>query len=339
VSTTREAPTTTARDDVETRLAAHRPELLAFAYRMTGSLHDAEDAVQETLLRAWRAQDRYDPAQASVRTWLYRIATNVCLTMLRRRGRRALPADLGAPGDDLRRPLVATTDVAWLQPLPDATVAGDPAAVVVDRSDLRLALVAARQALPARQRAVVILRDALGCTVGETAAILATTPAAVHSAHQRARATLAAREAGADELDGDDPRAGAIVDAYAAAFEAADLDAIAGLVVADVALEMPPVPMWFRGRAHYREFMAGVFERRGRRWRLVPTRANGQRALAAYVPTARGGLGLHSYQVFAVTAGGIARTTVFHDDDVLRRLGPLPVPGPGTAPADPTYQG
>ncbi len=312
-------------DDIEDRLEPHRRELLAFCYRMLGSIHDAEDVVQDTMLRAWRARDRYDPAQASLRTWLYRIATNACLTAAGQRGRRALPTDLQGAGHDPGGPLVPATDVAWLQPLPDALLADpadDPATIVGRRADLRLALVAAMQRLPARQRAAVILREALACSAAEIAVILDTTPAAVNSALQRARVTLDGPAAlGRPGLDPDDPDCRRLVDAYVTAFERADVAAITAVVAADVILEMPPVPTWFAGRADYGRFMAAMFERRGPGWRLTVTRANGQPALAAYARAADGALETHSYQVLEVRPDGIGRHTVFYDQALMAHLG------------------
>jgi RNA polymerase sigma-70 factor (ECF subfamily) len=313
----------TGHPDIEHDLETHRRELLAFCYRMLGSLHDAEDAVQETLLRAWRAADRYDETRASVRTWLYRIATNVCLTAAGRRGRRALPADLAAASDDPRQPLVMANEVAWLQPLPDALVADqDPAVTVTDRADLRLAVIAAMQRLPARQRAAVILREALSCSASEIAELLDTTTPAVNSALQRARATLAG-PAGPPPpgLRPDDARCRQFVDAYVEAFERADPAAITALVTADVILEMPPVAAWFAGPSDYQQFMAGVFERRPGAWRLVPTRSNGQPALVAYCPGPEGTYDMHSYQVLDITEGGIRRQTVFYDQVLMAAVG------------------
>ena len=312
------------RTDFERAVTAHRREVLAFCYRMLGSVDDAEDAVQETMLRAWRAADRYDPSRASVRTWLYRIATNVCLTSIGGRRRRALPAALGAPSTDPTTPLVASTEVAWLQPLPDRFLADDdPAATAVQRSHLRLALVAALQHLPARQRAAVILREVLDWSAVEIAELLGTTPAAVNSALQRARTTLA-RRGGRPAGSVDDAAARRFVDAYAAAFARADLGAIRELVTADVILEMPPVPVWFAGRDDFVRFMERVYATRGTGWRMVPTSANTQPAATAYAPHDAGAVALHSYQVFDVDGGGISRVTVFYDHPMLRRLG---VPG------------
>ncbi|HEX8928555.1 MAG TPA: RNA polymerase subunit sigma-70, partial [Actinomycetota bacterium] len=172
----------------------YRHELLAHCYRMLGSVHDAEDLVQETYLRAWRAHDQFE-GRSSLRTWLYRIATNACLTSLESRGRRPLPTGLGAPSSDPETPVVEQPEVPWLEPIPDAMVGaelGDPATIVTNRESIRLALIAALQHLPPRQRAVLLLRDVVVMTAAETAEILDTTPAAVNSALQRARGQLAA---------------------------------------------------------------------------------------------------------------------------------------------------
>ena len=295
-------------------LEAHRRELLTFCYRMLGSVHDAEDAVQETMIRAWRASDRYDAALASVRTWLHRIATNVCLTAAANRRRRALPADLGAPGGDPTALPIPSSEIAWLQPLPDS-----PEDTAVVRNGLRLALVAAMQRLPARQRAALILRETLDSSADEIAAALDTTTAAVNSALQRARATLAGA-AGEPSLDPDDPAARRFVEAYADAVERADIEAIRALVTADVVLEMPPVPEWFVGPDDYARFMGAALARRTG-WRMIPTRANGQPALIAYASTDAGTIGPHSYQVLDVGAGGIRRTTVFYDQALMAHFG------------------
>jgi RNA polymerase sigma-70 factor, ECF subfamily len=174
-----------AGDDGLVDFEPYRGELVAYCYRMLGSVHEAEDVVQETMLRAWRARDRYDGTRASVRTWLYRIAANVCLSALEGRARRPLPSGLGAPGDDPAAPLTAALDIPWLQPFPDARFD------IGVRTDMRLALVAAMQALPPRQRAVLVLREVLEFSAAEVAVQLGTTVTAVNSALQRARAALA----------------------------------------------------------------------------------------------------------------------------------------------------
>nr|WP_116201598.1 RNA polymerase subunit sigma-70 [Amycolatopsis circi] len=285
----------------------HRGELTAYCYRMVGSFHEAEDLVQETLLRAWKARDRYDSARASLRTWLYRIATNVCLTALEGRARRPLPSGLGAASDDPGAPLPPATDIPWLQPFPDALCDADT------RAGLRLAWVAATQVLPARQRAVVVLRSVLEFSAAEVATQLETTVPAVNSALQRARAALA--DAGElDEIaEPDDAETQAVIDRYARAFEAADVEALVRLLTDDAILEMPPVPLWFRGSDDYGRFMHRVFEMRGVGWSVRGLTANGQPALAAYTPDGQ----LHTLQVFTVTGGRISHNVVFADPRVF----------------------
>jgi RNA polymerase sigma-70 factor, ECF subfamily len=322
-------------EDFERRADPYRSELLAHCYRMLGSVHEAEDLVQETLLRAWRAYDRFDERRASLRTWLHRIATNACLTALEKQARRPLPSEIGAPGDDPEQPLVPGYEVPWLQPLPDAmlrTDPNDPASVLVARGSLRLAFVAAMQLLPPRQRAVLILRDVLDWSAAEVAGALETTPAAVNSALQRARARLAEAAVGEDEVsEPTDRRHRALVDRYVAAFENADLVALERLLTADAVLEMPPFLNWYVGQADYVGFIARCLRLRGTGWRMFPVGANGQPAVAAYVPGDDGVLRLHTLQVFTVADAGIARTTVFQDPDVFAvfRLPPTVDAGAG----------
>jgi RNA polymerase sigma-70 factor, ECF subfamily len=269
--------TTQNRDE---RHEAFRGDLLAHCYRMLGSVEEAEDLVQETLLRAWRAADRYDPKRASLRTWLHRIATNACLSALEGRARRPLPSGLGPAGNDPQAPLVPSLDVPWLQPFPDARL-GDPADAAQQRAGLRLALVAALQLLPARQRAALVLREVLQLPAAEVAQALGTSVASVNSSLQRARATLRAAAPALEELrEPADPDERAVVERYLAAFEAADVPGLTRLLADNVVLEMPPVALWLVGRAHYREFMERVFAMRGTGWRLLPVQANGSRALS-----------------------------------------------------------
>ena len=295
-------------------LEPFRGELLVHCYQMLGSVHDAEDLVQETMLRAWRARSSYDSGRASVRTWLHRIATNACLNALEGRARRPLPTGLGAPSDQPEEALVRGHEVSWLQPLPDARV-GDPATVVADRGQLRLAFVAAVQLLPPRQRAVLILREVLDFSAAEVASTLDTSTAAVNSALQRARATLASSALpGRDDPSDVDARA--LVDRYMAAFEAADVPALVGMLAHDAVLEMPPMLNWYVGPDHYGRFIARVFASRGPGWRMLPLAANGQPGVAAYAPD-EGGHVLHTVQVFDVSAAGIRRNTTFQDSDVF----------------------
>jgi RNA polymerase sigma-70 factor (ECF subfamily) len=321
----RAAPTgaavTVTGDDFERRADPFRRELLAHCYRMLGSAHEAEDLVQETMLRAWRSYDRFDDRRASLRTWLYRIATNACLTALDGARRRPLPSGLGGPGDDPEQPLIRALDIPWLQPIPDAlvgTTPDDPATVGAARGGLRLAFVAAMQYLPARQRAILILRDVLGFPALDVADILATTPAAVTSGLQRARVRLAevsATEEGTEEPS--DPTRRALVDQYVAAFERADVPALTRLLTDQVALEMPPVPLWLLGRQHYGQFMSRVFRIRGSDGRMVPTAANGQAAAGAYFRGPSGTYEANSLQVFSLTGSGIARNVVFQDPSLF----------------------
>ena len=309
------------------RHEAFRGDLLAHCYRMLGSVEEAEDLVQETLLRAWRAADRYDPQRASLRTWLHRIATNACLTALEGRARRPLPTGLGPAGDDPHVPLVPSLDVPWLQPFPDAWLGtGDPADLAQQRAGLRLALVAALQLLPPRQRATLVLREVLQLPATDVAQILDSSVASVNSSLQRARATIRAAGPALDQLrEPADPAERAVVDRYLAAFEAADVPGLTRLLADDVVLEMPPVALWLAGRAHYREFMEGVFARRGPGWRLLTADANGSPALAAYAPDpASGGVRAHKHQVFTAT-GGLIRHCVTFADPTVFSLFELPV--------------
>jgi RNA polymerase sigma-70 factor (ECF subfamily) len=314
------AATTTTQREVphHERHEAFRGELLAHCYRMLGSVDEAEDLVQETLVRAWRAADRYDPQLASLRTWLHRIATNACLTALQGRARRPLPSGLGPAGDDPQVPLVPRLDVPWVQPFPD-TLLGDPADAAQQRAGLRLALVAALQLLPARQRAALVLREVLQLSAAEVAQVLDSSVASVNSSLQRARATLRAAGPVLEELrEPDDPAERAVLERYLSAFEAADVPGLTRLLADDVVLEMPPVALWLVGSAHYREFMERVFGMRGPGWRLLPVRANRSPALAAYAPDpATGGVRAHSLNVFTVTGGRIRRCVTFADPAVF----------------------
>jgi RNA polymerase sigma-70 factor (ECF subfamily) len=310
-----------ATDDFEARTWPYRSELVAHCYRMLGSVHDAEDLVQDTMVRAWRAWDRYDPSVASVRTWLYKIATNACLTALHGRARRPLPSGLGAASDDPDTPLVPSFEVPWLQPFPDDRLGGglaDPAAEVARRGSLRLALIAAMQVLPPKQRAVLILREVLEFTAAEVAGILDMSVPAVNSALQRARAGLSGMAVGEDDIsEPDDRSVRQTVDRYIRAFEAADVDTLVTLLTDDAVLEMPPVPLWYHGKVYYGRFIARVFAMRGPDWRMLPTSANGQPAAVAYCRGDDGTYHLHTLQVFTVTPAGIARTVVFQDPQVF----------------------
>jgi RNA polymerase sigma-70 factor, ECF subfamily len=289
----------------------YRGELVAYCYRMLGSFHEAEDLVQETMLRAWKARDRYDRTRASVRTWLYRIAANACLSALEGRARRPLPSGLGAPSDDPGAPLTPAFGIPWLQPFPDARFD------IGVRADMRLALVAAMQVLPPRQRAVLVLREVLQFSAAEVATQLGTTVTAVNSSLQRARAALADAGDAGEVTEPDDPGVRAVIGRYVRAFEAADVPALVRLLTEDAVLEMPPVPLWYRGSRDYGLFMRRVFDTRGTGWGIRQLTANGQPALAAYAPEPGGGHRLHTLQVLTVTGGRVACNVVFADPRVF----------------------
>jgi RNA polymerase sigma-70 factor, ECF subfamily len=311
-----------------------RRELLAHCYRLLGSVDDAEDLVQETYLRAWRAYDGFQ-GRSSVRTWLYRIATNACLTASQHRARRPLPSGLGGPGGDPSQPQAAPgSEVAWLQPIPDALVTpetGDPAAVVVSRESLRLALIASLQYLPPRQRAVLILREVLAFPAVEVAGMLGTTTAAVKSALQRARSRIEQVAPQADRVaEPDEPEVRALLERYIAAFESSDAAALEALLRADATLEMTPSRTWFSGGEAIACAVSGLGSPGD--WRMIAVSANGQPAAAAYL---RGRDGIHrAYGIVVLTAaaGGITRIVVFGDGDLFARFG-LPLAHPADAGA------
>jgi RNA polymerase sigma-70 factor (ECF subfamily) len=313
----------TVSEDFTSLTVRFRGELLAHCYRMLGSAEEAEDLVQETYLRAWRSFAGFE-GRSSVRTWLYRIATNVCLTAIERRGRRPLPSGLGGAAEDPQAQLVRAPEVPWLQPFPDLLAGGyeDPAAVTVTRTGIRLAFVAALQYLSARERAVLILRDVLDFPAAEAADLLGTTTTAVNSGLRRARAQLAQALPAEDELaEPTDPAQRALLDRFAAAFENADANALAELLREDVVLEMPPLLTWFAGRATVTSFMASrVFARFGG-FRMVPVMANGQPAFAAYTRGDDGAYHAHEVLVPTVTKTGIARIVVFLSPELVTMFG------------------
>jgi RNA polymerase sigma-70 factor, ECF subfamily len=332
----------TISEEFTSRTSQFRGELLAYCYRMLGSADEAEDLVQETYLRAWRSFDRFQ-GRSSVRTWLYRIATNVCLTAIQRRGRRPLPSGLGGPTEDPQAPVVAGPEVPWLQPLPDALLAAepqDPAAVAASRAGIRLALVAALQHLSARQRAVLILREVLGWPATQVAELLGTTTTAVNSGLRRARAQLRRALPAEDELaEPTEADRRALLERFAVAVEHGDASALAELLAEEVALEMPPLLTWFSGRQPVARFLAGQLLAEPGRLRRVAVMANGQPAFAVYQRDRGGAYQAHAVQVLTVTTTGIARIVAFQDpglfasfglprEDRAAAAGPAPAQGP-----------
>jgi RNA polymerase sigma-70 factor (ECF subfamily) len=316
---------TPASDDFARLADPFRGELLAHCYRMLGSVHDAEDQVQETMIRAWRSYGDFE-GRSSLRTWLYRIATNACLRALENRSRRPLPSGLAEPGDDPEDGLVAEQpEVPWLQPFPDALLASgsaDPASIVASREGMRLALIAALQYLPGRQRAVLILRDVLGWRAAEVAELLGASTGAVNSVLQRARARIEQVAPAADEMrEPADPDDQELLSRYAAAFENADITALMRLLHEDAVLEMPPQPVWFAGRVPVAAFIGSVVLREPSGFRMIPTTANGQPALAAYARGDDGVYRAHAIQVLTLAGSRVARIVSFNDPGLVTTFG------------------
>ena len=302
-----------------------RRELLAHCYRMLGSIQDAEDLVQETYLRAWRSYDGFE-GRSSVRTWLYHIATNGCLTELTRNSRRMLPSGLCDPEPDPGAyPEAAGAEVNWLQPAPDAMVtpdSADPAAIVAAREGLRLALIASLQYLPPRQRAVLVLRDVLAFPATEVAVMLGTTTASVKSALQRARARLEELAPAADQItEPAAPQARALLDQYIAAFENADAAALERLLVHDATLEATPLRTWFAGHKTCVSFLRNYILGSPGDWRMLATSANGQPAAAAYTRDQHGDYQPYGIVVLTVTSAGIRRISSFGDPRLVTVFG------------------
>ncbi len=310
-----EAATT---QELETRLEQYRSELTAYCYRMLASPFEAEDAVQETFLRAWRAYEGFE-GRAALRSWLYRIATNVCIDMLKGRERRARPMDLGPAQEPIEAGLNTLPEVTWIQPMPTT----DPEEAAVSRETIRLAFVAALQHLPARQRAVLILCEVLRWRASEVAELLETSVASVNSALQRARATLEAADITevapeVDETDAD------LLARYVQAFEAYDMEALTSLIKDDAIQSMPPYDMWLRGRDDIFTWWLGPgIGCRGSR--VIPTTAaNGSPAFGQYKPSPDGGYDPWALQVLEVEDGRIAELTFFLDTETLFPLFGLP---------------
>jgi RNA polymerase sigma-70 factor, ECF subfamily len=321
----------TATVSVEAQLEQYRVELTAYCYRMLGSV-DAEDAVQETFIRAWRAYDSFE-GRSALRSWLYRIATNVCFDMLESRKRRARPMDLGPSSEPVAEHLNTLPEVTWIEPMPDGRVIpeGDPAAVAEARETVRLAFVAALQHLPPRQRAVLILCEVLRWQASEVAELLDTTVASVNSALQRARATLSANNvqpsATAPSLDAADEE---LLARYVEAFERYDIEALTSLIHEDATQSMPPFDMWLAGRDDILTwwFGPGITCLNSR---VIPvTSANGAPAFGQYRPVP-GGEGYEPWalQVLEIENGKIVEFTFFLDTNTVFPLFGLPLEYPG----------
>ncbi|MFF5975957.1 sigma-70 family RNA polymerase sigma factor [Streptomyces sp. NPDC012769] len=297
------------------QLEKYRTELTGYCYRMLGSAFEAEDAVQDTMVRAWRSLDSFE-GRSSLRSWLYRIATNVCLDSLSAGNRRARPMDLTDPTPVAQARLNERPEITWLEPVPDGRVlpsVADPAETAVSRETVRLAFVAALQHLPPKQRAVLILREVLAWKASEVAELLDTTVASVNSALQRARATLAeqapAASDGADPLDEEQK---ALLERYVAAFEGYDMKALTALLHEDATMSMPPYDLWLRGHDDIVGWMLGVGEVcRGSK--LVPTVANGQPAFAHYHPDPEGGYAPWALIVLQLHDGKVGGMDFFLD--------------------------
>jgi RNA polymerase sigma-70 factor, ECF subfamily len=314
-----EATPALAPADLDRALEEHRKELTGYCYRMLASPFEAEDAVQETMLRAWRSHEGFE-GRASLRSWLYRIATNVCLDMLGSKERRVRPMDLGPAREPVVENLNVPAEVTWVQPIPD------PADTAVERETIRLAFVAALQHLPPRQRAVLILCEVLRWQATEVAELLGTTVASVNSALQRARAGLSGSGVGAadsvEELDEDQRE---LLDRYVEAFEAYDIEALTALIREDATQSMPPYDLWLSGRDDIFAWWFGPgIGCKGSR--VIPAgTANGLPAFGQYKPSESGiGFDPWALQVVEVSRNGIAELTFFLDTETLFPLFGLP---------------
>lgn len=302
-------------DDFPTLTERYQRELLAHCYRMSGSVHEAEDLVQETFLRAWKASADFQ-GRSSVRTWLYRIATNVCLTNLEGRPRRPLPTGFGAPDATAGDALEANSEIAWLEPVPDAAV------VVAERDSIRLAFIAALQHLPARQRAVLILRDVLRWSAAEVAEALDTTTAAVNSALQRAHAQLKDRGLTEESVQPDlDPDQQRLLDRYVDAFWRKDVDEIVGLLTAEAVWEMPPFLNWYVGPASIGELIDKHCPGGWNDMPMLRTSANGQPAFGLYMRTPDGPFLPFQLQVLELDGERVKHVHAFFDASLFAKCG------------------
>lgn len=312
------------REDFPQTSEAYRRELLAHCYRMLGSVHDAEDLVQETYLRAWKSYDAFEH-RSSVRTWLYRIATNVCLTALESRSRRPLPTGLGGPRSEPGDKLVERGEVPWLEPCPDDMMLGDqsdPATLVASRESIRLAFIAALQYLPPRQRAVLILRDVLAWRAAEVAELLDTTTVAVNSTLQRARAQLQQAPVDRDSVvEPTSPEQRDLLDRWVTAFWEKDIARIVEMFAEDAVWEMPPYTAWYQGAEGIGRLIDTQCPGGREEMRLLPTTANGQPAFGLYMRDETGAFLPFHLQVLSVTPAGVDHVVAFFDRRLFRTFG------------------
>jgi RNA polymerase sigma-70 factor (ECF subfamily) len=296
------------------QLEERRVELTAYCYRMLGSAFEAEDAVQETFIRAWRGYAAFE-GRSALRSWLYRIATNVCLDMLGASQRRARPMDLGGPSSADRPLPDALPETMWVEPVPDALVvssSGDPADVAIARESVRLAFVAALQHLPPKQRAVLILREVLHWHADEVAELLGSSVASVNSALQRARSTLGSKDVEAAPPEPLSDEQQALLGRYVEAFERYDMDALTSVLHEDATWNMPPYDLWLQTHDDIRRWCLGTgIGCRGSR--LIPTVANGSPAFGQYKPSPDGGLEPWSVMVLELSGDRISGVTFFLD--------------------------
>lgn len=317
-------------EDAFARLVGpYRNELHGHCYRMLGSVPDAEDALQEAMLAAWRGLAGFEE-RSSLRSWLYTITTHACLRAIQRRPKRVLPIDYGPPSDPHDHPAEPLVESVWVDPYPDEHLfvedhAATPQARYEQRESVELAFIAALQHLPPRQRAVLILRDVLGFSARETAATLDTKPTAVDSALQRAHKTIDARlpkqsqQAALSSLDDTELRE--IVDGYVAAWERADVDSVVTMLTDEVTLAMPPNPSWYSGREAVAAFLGAYPFAEGNRWRVVPTRANGQLAFGHYIGRDEGVFAAREISVVTLRGTHIEDITFFRDPGDPARFG------------------
>ena len=306
----------------------YRRELTAHCYRMTGSVYDAEEWVQVTYLRAWRAFDDFE-GRSSVRTWLYRIATNVCLTNLENKGRRPVPTGLGLPGAQAGDELIEASEVPWLEPVPDVMVdawaggtGADPAHVVGNRDSIRLAFVAALQHLPPRQRAVLVLRDVLRWSAKETATTLDTSVAAVNSALQRAHAQLAEKQLSQGTVEQDlTPEHEAMLERYVRAFWDKDVEALVTMLAHDAVWEMPPFTGWYAGARNIAALIDSQCPGRCNDMPMIRTSANGQPAYGLYMRQPAGHFEPFQLQVLDLVDGQVQHVTAFFSPGLFETFG------------------